>query len=104
MAAITYIFGGTIIVGIVASALAFYSLKYRLSETFSSVKFRAIAVLIFAVGFIIHTSGDYLSGAYGESIEHNLESIAHVIIFIGFIFLFYSTKHLLKTSEEYGLR
>lgn len=104
MAAITYIFGGTIIVGIIASAFAFYSLKYNLSETFSSVKFRAIAVLLFAVSFIIHTAGDYFSGTYGESIEHNLESIAHIIIFIGFIFLLYSTKHLLKTSEEHGLR
>ena len=99
-----FILAGSIIIGVLTVIIAFYAAKYNMIEDSNSLKSRAIAVVLVVFGFILHTLGDYLAFFYGESIEQVLESIAHVIILGGFVFLYRYSEQLLKDSEKYGFR
>ncbi len=102
MDTIGVIFLATILIGIIATILAYYANKYALDELKKSLKLRTYALAIICFGFIIHTAGDYYGHLYGsENLELTLESIAHVIIFISIIICLLSTKKIMEISREY---
>jgi len=92
----------SIILGIIVIIASVYTLKYKIVEKSKWFKYRIIAVIVLTLGFIIHIIGDFLSSYGGESMELSVESIAHVILFIGFIFFIYASKEILAISKEYG--
>lgn len=100
---IDYLFTGTVLVGVIANISALAVSRYN-RDDISWLKMRSVAILLLSSGFIIHTLGDFLGRFYGESMEIGLESVAHVIIFCGFIAFFYASKKILTFSEEYGYK
>ncbi len=102
---VSVLFSGTIILGIIASALAFYARKYAISENREFLNFYAAAILIMAIGFMVHTAGDFFSLLYdNESLGHILESIAHVILFASFFLFAVSANKILKASKQYWFK
>ena len=87
-----------------AVALAFAARKYALSVNKDALKIRATAMAFLALGFVVHTFGDFLEVPYGENIELAVESMAHVILLVAFIILALSAKSILKKTQEYWLK
>ena len=98
----TYLLVISAVLSILAISLAVYWMKYEIVSGSNWIKLRAYGVILLAVGFIIHSIGDYLEGFYGESITLTVESFGHIIIFIGFFLFLYAAIELVKISKEYG--
>lgn len=99
---INYLLSGSIILGITAVIMALFAKKYLIIESHPNwLKYRAIAIFFISIGFIIHTAGDFIYKE-GSAMDLSIESVGHMIIFIGFIFLFYTAREVLKIAEEYG--
>ncbi|MEK6885555.1 MAG: hypothetical protein AABX17_01155 [Nanoarchaeota archaeon] len=105
MVALGVIFLATILIGIIATVLAYYANKYSLDELKKSLKLRLYAIALICFGFIVHTAGDYYGHLYGsENLELTIESIAHIIIFISIIICLLSTKKIMEISKEYKFK
>jgi len=98
------IFAGIILLSLGSIFFAFYNWKYSIDENKKYIKKRSIGLLILSVGLIIHTLGDFLSPLYGSSLELGLESIAHVIILVSFIFFISSSKEILNGVKGYWFK
>src|SRR3989344_2308041 len=99
---VSVFFTGAIILGIISSVLAFYAKKYAISEHKEFLNFYAQAILIMAIGFMVHTAGDFFSALYNnEDLELILESLAHVILFASFFLFAVSANKILKVSKPY---
>ena len=99
----TIIYVILIVLGVVATCLGFYSNKYSIEVNKKYIRFRAVGLLLLVIGFIVHSTGDYLASR-GPLVELGLESIAHVIILVAFIFFIVGTKDILNKAKEYWLR
>ena len=104
MILLDYLFVGSIIFGLIAVIMAFYASKYEVVQNSPWFKRNAIAILVLAVGFVVHMTGDFLSQFYGHTVELNIESLAHVILLVGFLLFFYASKQVLNISKEYGFK
>jgi len=105
MANIGVIFLGTIVLGLAVIVLSKYSLKYSLKQIVGVAKLRHFSLSLIAIAFIIHTSGDYFGGIYNsENLEHNLESFAHVLLFVSFTIYAISAKKILETAKEFWFK
>ena len=100
----TLIFVSMMVLSAIAVYFGFYSKKFSFEENKQHLKLRAYGLLLLAFGFIVHTLGDVLSAGYGGDIELTLESSAHVIILIAFVFFIISAKEILKTAKEYWFK
>jgi len=100
----TLTFVSIIVLGLIVACLGFYGKKYSFDENKKYLNLRAWGLLILALGFIIHTLGDYLSPTYGHSVELGLESSAHFIIMLSFVFFIISAKDMLKNTKEYWFK
>jgi hypothetical protein len=98
------VFIGVITLSALAVFFAFYNIKYAIEENKKYVKKRLIGLLLLSIGFIIHTLGDFLSSIYGSSVELGLESAAHVIILISFIFFIISAREILNSVKGYWFK
>ncbi len=99
-----WLFYSTLVIGLIANILAFRVMKYPVSATRSATSTRAFAILVFSVGFSLHTLGDYLAVYYGTNIEFVIESASHVVLFAAFLMFLISARKLLETSKEYDFR
>ncbi|MBS3123526.1 hypothetical protein J4437_02730 [Candidatus Woesearchaeota archaeon] len=90
-----------IVFSIIAVALGFYCKKYSIEENAGYISLRAYGLLLLVAGYILHTFGDYFSVGYGATMELTLESIAHVIILVSFIFFIISAKKILAKARGY---
>ncbi|HLC46885.1 MAG TPA: hypothetical protein VJI75_04040 [Candidatus Nanoarchaeia archaeon] len=104
MALITFILIGVIILGALAVFLAFRSLNNEIVPESRWFRYRAFAILLLVIGYIVHNIGDFLSQSYGSNVELSIESVAHVIILIAFILFLYSARQVLGISRQYGFR
>ena len=92
-----------IILGTVATFLAFKTQKYSIRENKYTLKYRAYGVLLIYIGFVMHTLGDVLS-VYSGIVELSLESIAHVIILVAFVTFYLASKKAEKKSRRYWFK
>ena len=96
---------GAVILGGIASGLAFYAKKNSIPENKAFLNFYALAVLIMTIGFIVHTLGDFFSILYNsEDLGHIIESTAHVILFISFLLFTLSADKILRVSKQYWFK
>ncbi|MBS3112760.1 hypothetical protein J4418_01635 [Candidatus Woesearchaeota archaeon] len=95
----TWLLTFTIIVSLLAVVMAYYAKKYSIDETRDVLNFRMQGLLVFGLGFILHTFGDFLSPAYGGTIELILESIAHFIIMGSFVFFYLAAQSAVEGSR-----
>jgi len=95
----TWLLTFTIIVSILAVVMAYYAKKYSINEMRNVLNFRAHGLLVFGLGFILHTLGDFLSQVYGGPIEIILESIAHFIIMGSFVFFYLAAQSAVEGSR-----
>jgi hypothetical protein len=98
------VFIGVIIFSVLAVFFAVYNIRYAIEENKKYVKKHMIGLLILSAGFIIHTLGDFLSPIYGRSMELGLESTAHIIILISFIFFIISAREILNSVKGYWFK
>ena len=103
MAIVTYFLAGSVILGIIAVMVAF-SLRAEILPNTRWFRFMSFATLLLATGFVVHTLGDFLAPPYGYSAELALESIAHVIILVGFILFLLAARQVLDISKEHGFK
>ncbi|PIN86939.1 hypothetical protein COV19_01950 [Candidatus Woesearchaeota archaeon CG10_big_fil_rev_8_21_14_0_10_44_13] len=98
-------FAGSIILGLIASLLAFYAKKKAIDENKEFLKFYSAGVLITCIGFSLHTAGDLVETLY-DSVRTGMimESIAHVILFASFLIFVVSAKRILKSSKQFWFR
>ncbi len=96
---INIVFPATIVVGLIASILAFYSLKHTTVLNSRVLKARAVFLYVMAFGFALHTAGDFFGSLYGQIYERMIESISHVVIFIIF---FAAMLYAIRTARKYG--
>ena len=102
--AISIILTAMIILSAIAVYFGFYCKKYSFDENKKYINMRSFGLLILALGYVIHTLGDYLSVFYGEKIELLLESSAHIIILVSFVFFIISAKEILKKARRYWFK
>ena len=76
----------SVLIGAVAFFYSSASIKYSIEENKDYLKLRSLGILFLAIGFSIHSFGDYLGTVYSEIVEQSVESSAHVIIFVSFLF------------------
>lgn len=99
------LFIGSIVLGIIVIIFGKYSLRYSLEETKGASKLRYSAIILIALAFMIHTSGDYYGGLYSnEDLGHGLESFAHVMLFVAFSIYSISAKRILETARGFWLK
>ena len=94
----------TIVLGSITTFVSFRARDYGYEDHKRFLKFQAYGILIMYFGFSTHTLGDVLSVYYGESLELLLESIAHVIILISFVFFYKATLEVIKNTKEYWFK
>ena len=104
MVSIQVFFFGSIIGGVAGVWLGFTTLKYAIMANQEYLHARAIALVLLAIGFTVHTLGDYLVPVFGDAGEMILESIAHVILLIGFIIFLKSANSILASAEEHSFK
>ena len=100
----TILFAATVILGAVAVFFAFRAKHHSIEETEKLLKLRTYGILLLYVGFSVHTMGDMLSQSYGKSVELLLESIAHLVILVSFIFFYKMALCAIKNSKEYWFK
>lgn len=103
MVSVIYLFIISIVLGILSLSFSISSKKSSIEVNKTFLKFRNTGIIILVLGFIVHTLGDFLGFYYREMTEHSVESLAHVIIFISFIFFINASKDILKNAKEYWL-
>src|SRR3989344_778449 len=90
------------ILGLIASWLAFYAKKYPVEGNKDFLRFYSLATLILALGFFVHTCGDFFGLLYdSEEVAHIIESGAHVILFISFLLYALASVKIMKASKQY---
>ena len=92
-----------IILGIIAIVLAFKAKQYSIEETVESSKLNYYGLILLTAGFVIHIIGDMFFSYYGAA-ELLIESFAHVVILIAFLYFYKAAKHAVKKSERYWFK
>ncbi|HII15226.1 MAG TPA: hypothetical protein HA362_02840 [Nanoarchaeota archaeon] len=96
------IFSGILVLGVIASVSAFRARKYPISETKDFLKFYSLAVAIMSFGFILHTAAELIATMNNNVVlEHMIESIAHVILFIAFLSFVNASSKILKSAKQF---
>lgn len=99
------IFAGVLALGVIASVFAFRARKYPISETKDFLKFYSLAVAIMSIGFIVHTTAEFIATIYNNApLEHMGESIAHVILFVSFVFFVTASGRILRSAKQFWFR
>ncbi len=93
-----------IVLSVIAVYFAFRSKKSSIDENKRYISIRAWGLVILSAGFIVHTLGDFLSSRYGAIVELSLESLAHVIIMISFVFFIVSAHQILISAKGYSFK
>ncbi len=94
----------SIVIGVTLGVLSLFTTKYAAFTSKKVLKTRATALILLAFGFAVHIFGDYLVPFYGEETELAVESIAHVILLIGFIILAVAAKNIFKETQRYWFK
>jgi len=97
---------GTIIVGALVVAFSRYSLKkYGTEVGYQILKVKHIAIILLAIGFALHTAGDFFGTMFNsETVELVIESIAHIILFAAFVVMVKASQKIISTSKEYWFK
>ena len=98
------LFLSTLVLGGVTVYYGFMAKRHGYSDHGSLLSYRALGILLLYVGFSVHTLGDLLEPYYGEAGELLLESIAHVIILVSFVFFYKTALQAKLLTKEFWFR
>jgi len=94
------IFSIALALGAIATLYSYVSMKSSIRENKAYLRYRFMGTAILSFGFTVHSLGDF----FQTVTELSIESAAHVIIFISFIFFIYASYDILKNAKRYWLK
>lgn len=94
------VFSIALILGAIATWYSYVSMSYSVTENKRYLRYRFLGITILSLGFVVHSLGDF----FEPIVELNIESFAHVIIFVSFIFFIYASSDILKNAKRYWLK
>jgi len=88
---------GAIVLGSASTIYSYISIKSSIKENKEYLQNRFWGILFLSLGFIIHS----LAFLFIPVILGGLESLAHVVVFVSFIFFIKASRKILEKAKEY---
>ena len=94
------VFSIALVLGAIATGYSYVSMNYSITENKKYLRYRFLGIAVLSVGFMVHSLGDF----FEQITELNIESFAHVIIFVSFILFIYASSDILESARKYWLK